>query len=134
MLFILNSCEKDEPLIDPIINEFSVVMSADTIGSIATFAIDVEADRVSFWSGMSKNDYEAIKDEVEPLIGIPVSENPRFRPINTGTDISPETKALDITYKEEGSFTAVLIATNIEDYTGVMKRTIKKVNIEIKKP
>lgn len=125
------SCNAEDILKDPIIHEYSVSLNADTVGSIATFTMDVDAEYISFWNGMEDYNYYGVADEVEPLIGFPVEEKARMKIENRGNDVDPDTKTFTVVYKEVGTFKAVLITRNVQDYTGEYLEQIGEVVITI---
>ena len=128
------ACDETEVQKDPVINSFNVELEGDTVGAVATFTIDAEADFLSFWNGMTDADYSAVQSEIDALVGIPVTENARMRPRNTGENLTVDTKTFSVTYNEAGVFTAVLVATNVQDYIGVVNRVTKQITFEIKQP
>ncbi len=131
VLFI--ACEKKTE--EPEILLFEAVPSTITVGEVVTFRYQVKADYVTLWTGNQETNqinrnYEGYLEQINNPPDDEEEAVNRF--YNKGLALAVTDSAFIYTlYKDAGSFTAVLIATNAGKLGEELKRKQASIQIEI---
>ena len=131
-LFVMGifvSCQKDE-LTAPVISAFSADRTEIAAGEAVTFTVDADADFVVIWPGDKGRNYYDQKTDAVKISQSGIDENPKFNPTSIGLMVRSE--QYPYTYAKAGSYSVVLVATNIQDWTGLKIETIDSLKVVVK--
>jgi hypothetical protein len=127
----LVSCEKSQKLTDPVIHSFTVDKVVVGEKEAVTFSIDASADRLVIWTGSSGKNYNKKDAKALEWTNAPLDTMMLFRPAERGTVVSGKT--FTDSYSAAGEYEVVLVARNVQDYTGDIKETIAKISVTVVK-
>ena len=130
VLFI--ACEKKTE--EPEILLFEAVPSTITVGEAVTFRLQIKADYAALWTGNQETnsinrDYNGYLEQIN---NPPDTNEAINRFYNKGLALAVTDTVLVYTlYKEAGSFTAILIATNVGKLGEEYKRKQASIQVEV---
>jgi PKD repeat protein len=128
MLLILASCEKDE-LTSPVIINFSADKYELALNETVNFTIEAEADFLVIWLGDKSHNYNDQKTDAEKFSEYTNEDNPKYAPTSVGLMVRD--KVYPYAYSKPGTYSVVLVASNIQDWTGKKLETVDSLTVVV---
>lgn len=131
IIFFVVSCKKDKITETPSVIQFDVDKTTAVVGSELVFSIQANGQKGVIWFGDAASDYTLYKE----LIANPDTEKNRTKSYPKGVGLDGPTMSgttpLKHIYAKAGTYTAVIIISNIGDYGDEIKTAEQQLSITI---